>query len=188
MLKFERKFRRLKVNVGLWCGGVTGQNRTDSWCKLYIYIFVCALLLRMAKQNKFQTVDSTHVNTDGSITGRKCSNRNLKFSIAQNEDNTGRSEVLEFSDKTWDKLAMLQAIQRCREGVGSSGTWVTKLNLEWGPSGPVGTIGPAKGKYSGAGKLGSLAAPCLHGKRSEKSHDGSLPNWFTSTLNMETLY
>jgi hypothetical protein len=52
----------------------------------------------------------------------------------------------------------------------------------------VGTIGPANGKYNGAGKLASLAVPFLHGKRSKGSQDGSLPNWFTSAVNMETLY
>jgi hypothetical protein len=58
----------------------------------------------------------------------------------------------------------------------------------WGPSGPVGTIGPARGKYCRARKLEyALAAACLHANSLDRSHDGNLPNWFTSTLKMETL-
>jgi hypothetical protein len=48
---------------------------------------------------KFQTVDCTHVNPDGSTTARKCSNRKLKISFDQTDDKTGGPELLEFSDK-----------------------------------------------------------------------------------------
>jgi hypothetical protein len=49
---------------------------------------------------QFQTVDCTHSTTDGNVTARVCNNLNLKISIAQNGDNVGGSELLEFSDKT----------------------------------------------------------------------------------------
>ena len=49
---------------------------------------------------QFQTVDCTHSTTDGNVTARVCNNLNLKISIAQNGDNAGGSELLEFSDKT----------------------------------------------------------------------------------------
>jgi hypothetical protein len=39
-------------------------------------------------------------------------NVKLKISIAQTDDNTGRTEILEFSDNTRDKLVMLQVIQK----------------------------------------------------------------------------